>query len=70
LVRAKPNLRYTPRERPVIEQRFGVAGVAPASRGWRCSSACAAWRSSAPVLGLADQLLEFGATGSVFLRDL
>src|SRR5476649_328855 len=50
LVRAKPNLRYTPRERPVIEQRLRCR-VAPASRGCSCSSTCAATRSSAPVFG-------------------
>src|ERR1700734_3046827 len=50
LVRANPNLRYTPRERPVIEQRLRCR-LLPASRGCCCSSTCAAARSSAPVFG-------------------
>src|SRR5580658_7226308 len=49
--RARPNLRYTPRERPVIAQRLRCRdGLA--SRGSACSCACAAMRSSCAVLGL------------------
>src|ERR1700731_4159864 len=50
LVRARPNLRYTPRDRPVMEQRLRWR-LLEASRGWRCSSAVEAARSSAPVFG-------------------
>src|SRR6202162_5051839 len=60
LVRANPNLRYTPRERPVIEQRLRCRD-APASRG------CAPFRSG---LRVADQLFELSASRSVFLRYL
>src|SRR5438552_15394607 len=50
LVRARPNLRYTPRERPVMAQRLRCR-LLEASRGCCCSSAVAAARSSDPVFG-------------------
>src|SRR5262245_54849567 len=49
--RARPNLRYTPRERPVIAQRLRPRD-ALASRGCACSLACASARASGEVLGL------------------
>src|SRR5277367_3482407 len=68
LVRAKPNLRYTPRERPVMEQRLRCR-VAAASRGCCCSSTCAASRASCPVFG-SDLLFELSAPLGEFLRYL
>src|SRR6478735_1460422 len=51
LVRARPNLRYTPRGRPVSAQRLRWReGLA--SRGCFCSFACASVRASSEVRGL------------------
>src|ERR1700693_245894 len=63
LVRANPNLRYTPRERPVMEQRLRCR-LAAASRGCCCKSTLAFSRSFPPVFG------ELGAPGGVFFRYL
>src|SRR6187551_524204 len=51
LVRARPNLRYTPRGRPVSAQRLRPR-VGLASRGSFCSFACASARVSSDVRGL------------------
>src|ERR1022692_3192071 len=51
LTRARPNLRYTPRERPVIAQRLRCR-LTLASRGWVCSATCAATRCSGVDFGL------------------
>src|SRR5579863_9887033 len=69
LVRANPNLRYTPRERPVIEQRLRCRDAA-ASRGWRCSSACAASRPSAPVFGSRISSLSSARRAAYFFAIL
>src|ERR1700689_3200841 len=49
--RASPNLRYTPRERPVIAQRERWR-LLDASRGCCCRATCAAARCSGLDLGL------------------
>src|SRR6185312_5181503 len=49
--RDNPNLRYTPRERPVMAQRLRVRD-ALASRGCFCSFTCAFSRSSGEVFEL------------------
>src|SRR5262249_23325525 len=49
--RDSPNLRYTPRERPVIAQRLRPR-EALASRGCCCSFVCAATRCSGVLRGL------------------
>src|SRR5580658_2662141 len=51
LTRARPNLRYTPRERPVMAQRERWR-LLEASRGCCCRAACAAARCSGVDLGL------------------
>src|SRR6476661_10348197 len=63
--RASPNLRYTPRERPVMAQRLRCR-EALASRGCACSSAWAATRSSGEVLGLRISSFNFARFAAYF----
>src|SRR6201998_1798698 len=63
--RASPNLRYTPRERPVIAHRLRCRdGLA--SRGCACSAAIAAARSSGELLGLRISSLSLARLAAYF----
>jgi hypothetical protein len=55
LLRPRPNLRYTPRGRPVIAQRLR-SRVGEASRGSFCSFSRAASRSSSARPGVAQDV--------------
>src|SRR5580692_3262189 len=69
LVRANPNLRYTPRDRPVMEQRLRCR-LAAASRGCCCNSTCAFSRSSAPVFGSRISSLSSARRAAYFFATL
>src|SRR5437762_13936494 len=61
----RPNLRYTPRERPVMAQRLRCR-EALASRGCVCSCACAATRCSGELLGLRISSLSLARLAAYF----
>src|SRR5581483_8005391 len=67
--RDSPNLRYTPRERPVMAQRLRWReGLA--SRGKDCRRACAVARASGEVLGLRMSSLSCARRAAYFFTTL
>ena len=67
--RARPNLRYTPRERPVIAQRLRRASGL-ASRGSFCSFDLRVGTLLGGGLRAANQLFQLSALRRVLLHDL